>query len=146
MAATRVRLASFADLDPHTAYRIWKLRVDVFVVEQKAAYPELDGRDDEAGTRHLWISQDDMPIAYLRILDNGSEMRIGRVCVAAEHRGAGLAAELMDTALRHVGGRMSVLDAQAHLARWYEAFGFAVCGPEFLDDGIPHIPMRRPAA
>jgi ElaA protein len=87
-----------------------------------------------------------MPIAYLRILDDGSEMRIGRVCVAATHRGAGLAGQLMHAALEHTGERLTVLDAQAHLAAWYERLGFSACGPEFLDDGIPHIPMRRPAA
>ena len=36
-----------------------------------------------------------------------------------------------------------VLDAQAPLAGWYAAFGFVVDGPEFLEDGIPHVPMRR---
>jgi ElaA protein len=36
-----------------------------------------------------------------------------------------------------------VLDAQSPLAGWYESFGFSVTGPEFLDDGIPHLPMRR---
>jgi ElaA protein len=50
---------------------------------------------------------------------------------------------LMDRALREVGDRRCVLDAQAHLAAWYARWGFAVNGPEFLDDGIPHVPMSR---
>ena len=35
-----------------------------------------------------------------------------------------------------------VLDAQSPLAGWYATFGFEVDGPEFLEDGIPHLPMR----
>jgi ElaA protein len=35
-----------------------------------------------------------------------------------------------------------VLDAQSPLAGWYATFGFEVEGPEFLEDGIPHLPMR----
>jgi ElaA protein len=40
-------------------------------------------------------------------------------------------------------GRPVVLDAQAHLAQWYARLGYEQTGPEFLDDGIPHVPMRR---
>ena len=36
-----------------------------------------------------------------------------------------------------------MLDAQSPLAGWYATFGFTVDGPEFLEDGIPHVPMRR---
>jgi len=58
-------------------------------------------------------------------------------------RGRGLAARLMTAALEVAGERVVVLDAQSHLVDWYAAFGFAPSGPGFLDDGIPHTPMRR---
>ncbi len=48
----------------------------------------------------------------------------------------------MRTALSVAQGRDVVLDAQSPLARWYTTFGFVVDGPEFLEDGIPHTPMR----
>jgi ElaA protein len=35
------------------------------------------------------------------------------------------------------------MHAQAQLAGWYATFGFSVSGDEYLDDGIPHVPMRR---
>ena len=41
------RSASFDDLDAATAYEMWRLRQQVFVVEQECAYPDLDGRDPE---------------------------------------------------------------------------------------------------
>ena len=36
------------------------------------------------------------------------------------------------------------LGAQAYLERFYAGLGFEVCGPDYLEDGIPHKPMRRP--
>jgi len=49
---TTIHNESFADLEPETLYALLRLRVDVFVVEQKAAYPELDGRDHVIALRH----------------------------------------------------------------------------------------------
>ncbi|MDI1464981.1 GNAT family N-acetyltransferase [Catellatospora sp. KI3] len=141
------RTASFQDLDAATLYRLLKLRVDVFVVEQKCAYPELDGRDLEPGTRHLWYEVDRQPVAYLRMLADPGEgavvHRIGRVVTAPEARGGGLAGQLLTAALAAIGEEPVVLDAQSHLAAFYTKYGFAPTGPEFLDDGIPHLPMRR---
>ncbi len=48
----------------------------------------------------------------------------------------------MQTALSVALRRDVVLDAQSPLAGWYATHGFAVSGPEFLEDGIPHLPMR----
>ena len=139
-----VRVGGFADLDPRTAYRLWQLREAVFVVEQACPYAELDGRDLEPGTRHIWLAEDGEPIAYLRVLDDGDRVRIGRVLVARSHRGRGLAGRLMQEALDFVGDRPSCLDAQSYLAHWYTRFGYRQDGGEFVEDGIPHVPMRRP--
>jgi ElaA protein len=139
------RAATFADLDTTTLYAILKLRVDVFVVEQNCPYPEIDGRDTEPGTRHLWLARDGRIDAYVRILVDGDALRIGRVVTAPEARGQGLGAQLITEALTIVGNRPSVLDAQAHLAEFYAKFGYRQTGPEYLEDGIPHVPMLRAA-
>ncbi len=133
-------------LDATTAYAVWRLRQQVFVVEQQCPYPDLDGRDDEAGTRHVVMRDGDVLIGYARVLDEGSTWRIGRVILALENRGRGLAGPLMDAALQVCRGRDVVLDAQAPLAGWYARFGFEASGPEFLEDGIPHLPMRLSAS
>jgi ElaA protein len=140
------RVAAFADLDTSTLYALLKLRVDVFVVEQKCAYPELDGRDTEPGTRHIWLEEAGTPVAYLRVLSEPSgTARIGRVVVAPSHRGAGLGSRVMTAAMHEVGARDAILDAQTEAAALYRRFGFEQTGPEFVEDGIPHVPMRRPA-
>jgi ElaA protein len=147
MAGPEVHVASFDELDPRTAYLLWQLRESVFVVEQQCPYPELDGRDLEPDARHVWVTAGDRPVAYLRLLeeqDAEAGVRVGRVLVAQSHRGQGLAELLMSAALELAAGRPVRLSAQAYLQRWYERQGFGVVGPEFLDDGIPHVPMMRP--
>jgi len=140
-----LRVARFAELDASTLYALLRLRVDVFVVEQRSAYPELDGRDDEPGTRHLWLDHDG-PRAYLRLLtEPDGSVRIGRVAVAPDSRGAGLAGRLMSAALDLVpAGVRCVLHAQSHLSGFYAGFGFVTTGPEYVEDGITHLPMSRP--
>ena len=139
-----LRVASFADLGARALYDLLRLRGDVFVVEQECAYPDLDGRDVEPGTRHLWLTRDGDTVAYLRILaDPGGVERIGRVAVAKHARGEGLAGRLMDAALAVVGNRVCVLEAQTYLVDFYARYGFTVTGAEYVEDGIPHLPMRR---
>jgi ElaA protein len=140
-----VRVASFRDLDTTTLYAILQLRSDVFVVEQNCPYNDLDGRDLEPGTRHVWLWRDDEILAYLRILDDGGVERIGRVVTARAARGAGHARRLMDQALTVIGNRPSVLEAQAYLVRFYARYGYQQTGPEYLEDGIPHVPMAKAA-
>jgi ElaA protein len=136
-----------ADLAPAMVYALLRLRIEVLVVEQACPYQELDGRDLDDTTRHYWLAPDgaiEDPQATLRLLEfpDGS-FRIGRVCVARHARGRGAARRLLEAALAEVGNTPCVLDAQSHLTELYAGFGFQPAGAEFVEDGIPHIPMRR---
>ncbi|MCA0146798.1 GNAT family N-acetyltransferase [Blastococcus sp. LR1] len=141
-----LRRALFADLSPFEVYRLCRLRVDVFVVEQECPYPELDGRDLEPATEHLWWEDGGEVLATIRVLDDGASRAIGRVATAVGARGRGLAAGLIETALESYGDGPLTLGAQAHLEDWYARFGFRRSGPGYLEDGIPHVPMRREPA
>jgi len=137
-----LRTATFAELDPATLYELLRLRVDVFVVEQRCPYPELDGRDTEPTARHCWIEEDGEVKAVARVLvDPDGVARIGRVATRPDARGRGLAERLIRHALTLVDGPVR-LSAQSHLADYYARFGFVVDGDEFVEDGIPHVPMR----
>jgi ElaA protein len=141
-----VNMSTFAMLSASDLYRILKLRCDVFVVEQHCPYPELDGRDPEPGTLHLWADAADGTVAaYLRVLtEPDGSARIGRVVTAAASRGRGLAGQLLAAALEHIGpARPAVLDAQTGATGLYARYGFMVTGPAYDDDGIEHVPMAR---
>jgi len=143
MGDVRTVVLAFADLEPRTAYDVWRLRQQVFVVEQECAYADLDGRDPDPDTRHVLALDGDLLLGYLRILREADHLRIGRVVAAPEARGRGVGDALVDAALESIGDRPSVLDAQSGLASWYARWGFVVTGPEFDDEGVLHVPMRR---
>jgi ElaA protein len=139
----RLRRARFDELTPFELYGLLRLRVDVFVVEQQCPYPELDGRDAEPTTEHLWFDDGGTVLATIRLLDDGASRAIGRVATATDARGQGLAARLIEEAIALCGELPITLGAQAHLESWYERFGFRRSGPGYVEDGIPHVPMRR---
>ncbi|MFD1149285.1 GNAT family N-acetyltransferase [Saccharothrix hoggarensis] len=142
-----------ADLTPAQLYAVLRLRGDVFVVEQNCVYRDADGRDLEPGTRHFWLEAEGsspdqaagpVPLAYLRLLEEpDGTFRIGRVCTARAARGRGYSRRLVEAALAEVGQTPCVLDAQTYVADFYASFGFEPEGAEFMDDGIPHLRMRR---
>lgn len=135
-----VRSARIDELDARCLYALLRLRVDVFVVEQRAAYAELDGRDVEPTTVHVWIDDGATPVAYLRVLDEPVGSRIGRVVTAPWARGRGHGSRLLRCGLALATPPVA-LGAQAHLADWYAGFGFVSAGPGYDEDGIAHVPM-----
>lgn len=145
-AGAPIHVAALEDLTPRQLYGILQLRVQVFSVEQDCAYQDLDGNDLSPGALQLWQEDDSQVVATLRILHAGEDRTIGRVVTAATHRAQGRAAQLMRHGIALCAGHAINLSAQAHLQHWYERFGFLRHGDEYLEDGIPHVAMRRPAA
>jgi ElaA protein len=134
---------AFAELEPGALYRVLRLRSEIFVVEQACAYLDLDGRDLEPATRQLWFEDDTgAVVATARVLDDGDARRIGRIATRPDRRGEGLAARLVEHFLASTAGPWR-LDAQSYLVDWYARFGFVVDGPEYIEDGIPHVSMFR---
>jgi len=140
--AARLHRARFDDLAPRDLYDLLALRVRVFVVEQECAFQELDGVDADA--EHVWTrGPAGEVVAYLRVLAAGGDVvRLGRIVTAPEHRGTGAGAALMRAVLADIGGPV-VLGAQVRAQGFYERLGFAVDGPGYDEDGIPHVPMRK---
>ena len=100
-----LQTARFAELTAAQLYGLLRLRVDVFVVEQACPYPELDGRDTEPGTVHLWYADDaGTALATIRVLENGDDRAIGWVATAAGARGQGLSARLVRRGIELGGG------------------------------------------
>lgn len=135
------------NLAPRALYSMLKLRVDVFVVEQKCPYPEIDGKDLDAF--HLRILDGAELAASLRVLppeQGGKPVKIGRVVVAPDYRGYKLGQRLMKEAIDFAHARFPgiaiELGGQSHLEKFYGSFGFVAISDEYLEDGIPHIDMQ----
>ena len=143
-----ISASPFAALGPLTAYSLWKLRQDVFVIEQDCKFQDLDGLDLLPDTRHVVLEDEHgVVLGCARVVDDAvdgqSTWRIGRVALHPTVRGQGWGDRLMEAALQVCPDKDVVLDAQGPLVAWYASFGFDVAGEEYLDDGIPHTPMRR---
>lgn len=139
-----LHVATGTDLTVADLYGLLRLRVDVFVVEQECPYPELDGRDLLPSTVHVWWRPGEEFLGCLRLLaEPGGVVRVGRVCTALAARGTGVGARLMAAAVERIGGAESVLGAQVQAQGLYARFGYVPEGEQYLDDGIPHITMRR---
>ena len=137
----------FHELNTKELYDLLRLRTDIFVVEQKCPYPELDGKDVHGGTIHLWAPARIMT-ACLRILAPGVSyggVSFGRVAVHKEFRGNGLAHEMVDKAIEIAGrtwpGIKIEIGAQEYLTAFYKFHGFRTVSDPYLEDNIPHIDM-----
>lgn len=135
---------AFHELTPDELYRIMKLRVDVFFVEQKCPYAELDNLDQAA--MHVWLEDEGRIMAYLRVMDKGAEsdcVSLGRV-VSAKRRcglGTGILQKGIQVAQEVYGAEAIYLEAQTYARGLYEKLGFRQMSDEFMLDGIPHIKM-----
>ena len=135
----------FSELTTRELFEIYKVRVAVFVVEQKCAYQEVDDMDREA--YHLWFEDDDGIEAYLRLMPAGvarAEVSLGRVIAVKRRCGLGtkIVAETIRFAKEKLGASEIVIEAQTYVKKMYESLGFRAESEEFLEDGIPHIRMR----
>lgn len=146
--AYEVDVRGLDDLPPRDLYAMLKMRIDVFVVEQKCAFPEMDGKDPEA--LHLRLLAGTELLASTRIIAPfGVEdpAQIGRVVVSPDHRGKRLGEKLMAESIsaceRLFPDRPIELSAQSHLEKFYASFGFETVSEEYLEDDIPHIDMLR---
>ncbi len=140
----------FAELSGAELYEILRLRCEVFVVEQRCLYLDVDGADPQA--LHLMAWQAGRLQAYARLFAPGlktADVCFGRVLTAPAARGTGLGHELVRRLLaeceRHWPGQGITIFAQSHLQRYYGAHGFEPVGAEFMEDDIPHQEMQRKA-
>lgn len=134
----------FDELSAAELYAILKLRVEVFMLEQRCLYPELDGLDRDA--LHVWLSDNDGVAAYLRILGRGMRseyVTIGRV-IAVRRRG-GLGTQVMREGIRAARERLGAdsiyVEAQTYAQHFYGRLGFRRISEPFDEDGISHVKM-----
>ncbi len=142
----------FSDLSVTALQHIYAARQAVFILEQQCFYQDVDGLDELAWHLAAWSPTQSLPLAYARLFPPGvkyPEASIGRVLTTEVVRGQGWGKVLVEHALAQsdalFDGSALSISAQAHLERFYGGFGFQSAGQPYMEDGIPHIEMRRAA-
>jgi ElaA protein len=142
----KITVFKYQDLGPDRLYEILKLRSEVFVVEQKCAYQDLDNKDEKA--LHLVGEENNKIIAYTRIFKKGDFFKyssIGRVLVKKDYRNKNYGRKIMKSSIDRLKKdpkeEKIELSAQKYLLKFYSELGFEKVGEEYLEDNIPHVKM-----
>ena len=142
----KITVFKYQDLGPDRLYEILKLRSEVFVVEQKCAYQDLDNKDEKA--LHLVGEKNNKIIAYTRIFKKGvffKNSSIGRVLVKKKYRNKDYGRKIMTSSIEKLKKdpkeEIIEISAQKYLLKFYSELGFEKVGEEYLEDNIPHVKM-----
>jgi ElaA protein len=140
---------AFAELTVDELYDVLRLRSEVFVVEQKCIFLDIDNNDRKAFHTIGFIG--DEVVATTRLFEKDimydGYQSIGRVVSASKHRGLGIGKALMQYSIseceRLFGKGPIKIGAQLYLKKFYSEQGFEQSGDVYLEDDIDHIPMIR---
>ena len=142
-------LKRFEDLSVEELYELLRLRSEVFVVEQRCNFMDMDNKDQKC--YHLLGRKDHKLLAYARIVPPGLSYEfpsIGRILVSGEGRGMGFGVSLLEMSISTVEklyGKTTIrIGAQLYLEKFYGSFGFFRSSSVYLEDEIEHIEMTRP--
>lgn len=133
----------FDKLTTAELFYIYKIRVDVFVVEQQCPYHEID--DIDLISHHIFFQNDNSDIlAYCRLYKQNDTFHIGRVIASERRKGYGT--QIMKTAIEFACDTLHadtiIIEAQTYAQKFYEKLGFVQTSEPFEEDGIPHIQMK----
>lgn len=125
------------------------IRLRVFIEEQRVPVEE-EWDEADATARHVVARHaDGSPIGTGRLLvrkdDPEGTARIGRMAVLPEARGLGVGMAILLSLIeeaRTAGFKRILLQSQTHAMDFYGRAGFTVCGPEYMESGIPHRDME----
>tara|TARA_Y100000741_G_C18227661_1_gene548495 strand:- start:753 stop:1199 length:447 start_codon:yes stop_codon:yes gene_type:complete len=141
-------IKKFNQLDINILYSILKLRSEVFVLEQKCPYLDIDEKDKKA--LHIFsLDNKDNCIAYGRIFKPNDYYKkytaISRIVVRKKDRknkiGYEIVKKLIKICREKYPEKTIKISAQKHLQKFYEKSGFMFKGENYLEDGIPHCAM-----
>ena len=140
---------SFSELTVNELYDLLKLRSEVFVVEQKCIFLDIDNNDQKAFHTIGFLGEE--VVATTRLFDKNimydGYQSIGRVVTAPKHRGLSIGKALMQYSIqeceRLFGKGPIKIGAQLYLKKFYNEQGFEQSGDVYIEDEIDHIPMIR---
>ncbi|MEK6958812.1 MAG: GNAT family N-acetyltransferase [archaeon] len=125
--------------------KCYSIRQIVFIEEQKVPKElERDGKDDAA--IHFLALEGDVPAGTVRLTLIGRNGKLQRLAVLKEFRGKGIAKQIVKALEKEAlaqGLEKITMHSQSHAKGFYEKLGYEVSGKEFMEAGIPHVPMEK---
>jgi predicted GNAT family N-acyltransferase len=122
-----------------------QLRLQVFSIEQGVS-PEADIDGLDPAATHLIAVRRGSVVATCRLRFPGGRCKLERMVVEQSLRGTGLGSELLAEAEREALRQEAsevVLHAQLQVEGFYASCGYVAEGETFLEEGIPHVQMRK---
>ena len=136
---------TFPQLTTEELYEILRVRLEIFIVEQKMNCQDLDGLD--FNSEHFYLSENSKIFAYLRAFyadEQKGIIKIGRV-LSVNH-GMGLGKRLMLDTINKLKKdkkiKKIILNSQKHAVGFYEKLGFKIVSDEFFEEGVVHLKME----
>lgn len=121
------------------------IRTKVFMEEQGF---ENEFDENDSVSIHIVLFDSSNPVATCRIYH--SEERqcyvIGRIAVLKEYRGRDVGSKLVNVAEKEIlnrNGDIAELSAQVRAAAFYEKNGYFSLEEIYVDEGCPHVWMRK---
>ena len=122
-------IKKFEELSISELYNLLQLRNEVFIVEQKCAYQDIDQKDSAA--LHVIGYENNEIVAYTRCFAQEAyftEASIGRVLVKERARGQNYGQIIMKASINAISARYKTqtikISAQTYLCEFYESFSF----------------------
>ena len=141
---------SFDALTVRELHDLLRLRADVFVIEQRCIFVDIDGWDPKALHLLVRTREDAELLGTLRLFPphlGAGQVRIGRVATTFHARGAGVGRAMMVEGLAEAERRFGPvpvrIEAQSRLEAFYRSLGFARSSEDYEEDGILHCAMLR---
>ena len=117
----KIIVKQFDELTTKELYEILRARFEVFVIEQKCVYLDIDGVDYHS--LHIFCEENGKVVAYLRAFEKEKDViQMGHVLTTK--RGLGLGARLLKYSIEEIDKRLEpkqiYIQPQTHAIGFYE--------------------------
>tara|TARA_S200000501_G_scaffold160487_1_gene151361 strand:+ start:181 stop:624 length:444 start_codon:yes stop_codon:yes gene_type:complete len=129
--------------------KIFKLRIEVFIFEQKCPIEEeFDIHDNlNSDSIHFIVEDNDECIGTARIVKyENNKFKIQRVCIKKSKRKLNFGSKLMDKMHQYLidlNVSMVEISAQISAIKFYKNLGYFEEGSLYLEAGLEHIKMAK---
>lgn len=129
--------------------KAFKIREEVFVIEQEVAPDEEYDEFEETSQHFLAVDEEGKPCGTARWRFTNKGIKLERFAVLKSYRGKGVGYALVKAVLENIeqsdeaSGKVKYLHAQLPAVPLYAKFGFKKKGDMFVECNIQHFEMEK---